>query len=288
MMKLAQRGEELDLDSLWVADIPTVRSKGASLDPLTTLAAVAAVTRKVMLATGILLLPQRNYYELARELVNIDHISQGRLTVGVGVGHSEDEAKILGVDWRGRGALSEEMILAMRTLWSRDPSSYSGKYINFNNIIFLPKPIRGRIPIWMGAEKETALRRLAKLGDGWIAAGYSATTPRIREKLAYIHRFAKEYGRDPSSISVSNNVYIRVSDSGRAYEEARHHLELRYGMRVPPDMTEVGIFGDAEYCVRQLRARVESGVRHFNFLFTSDEFEQLELVSKEIIPAFRS
>jgi len=288
MLKLARRAEALGLDSLWVADIPTVRNKGCTLDPLTTLAAIAVITKRVMLATGILLLPQRNYYELARGLVNIDHMSQGRLVVGVGVGHSEDEAKILGVGWDERGTLSEEIIVAMRSLWGREICSYSGKHIKFNDVRFLPKPIRGLIPIWIGAEKGAALQRVARLGDGWIASGYSSTPIRIRERLAYIRRLAKEHGRDPNEISVSNNVYMRVSRSGRAFDEARHHLELRYGTRMPPDIREVGIFGGPQHCVEQLRVRIESGVKHFNFLLTGDEFEQLELLSQEVIPAFRS
>jgi probable F420-dependent oxidoreductase len=288
IIDFAKRAEELGFDSLWSSDILTVRKKGMTLDPLLILAGIATVTRRVKLGTAILLLPQHHPIQLARSLLTLDHLSNGRLMIAIGVGHNRKEAEVLGVPWAERGDRADEIIRAMRQLWSGARTSFNGKHVRFDDVAMLPTPVNGSIPIWIGAEKGEALRRVAALADGWVSAGFTSTLPLIREAIDEISRMAKEYGRSLDDIVVANNIYVRVSTKEKAFEEAKHHLETRYSYGgIPPSLSEGGIFGDVENCIEQFRARIDAGVTHFDLSLTGDDFAQVEIIAKEILPKIR-
>src|SRR6186713_2009154 len=137
-------------------------------DPLVWLAYVAAVTTKVRLATGILILPQRNPLVLAKEVATLDHLSGGRVELGIGVGWLREEFEALGVPWEARGKRTDEYIEVLRALWSADHASYSGRFAEFSNVSSNPKPAQGLVPIVIGGHSRAAAERAGRLGDGFF------------------------------------------------------------------------------------------------------------------------
>ncbi|MEY3362285.1 MAG: hypothetical protein RL531_2004, partial [Actinomycetota bacterium] len=137
-------------------------------DPLIWLAFVAAATTTIRLATGIVILPQRNPVVFAKEVATLDVMSGGRVELGVGVGWLAEEFDAIGVPFRERGARTDDHIEAMRALWTQDRASYSGRFTRFNDCIQRPQPAQGSVPIHIGGHSEAAARRAGRLGDGFF------------------------------------------------------------------------------------------------------------------------
>lgn len=181
----AQRAEELGFDSLWTGEhtvYPDPRDELSNADPdypilhpSTSLAYIAGVTERVLLGTGVLLVPQRNPVVLAKELASLDVVSNGRLVLGIGVGYMPKEFAALGVDFTNRGARADEYIAAMRSLWNDPKPSFAGRFVNFSNINAQPRPVQpGGPPIVIGGTSKAAFRRLADYGKGWYGVALSA------------------------------------------------------------------------------------------------------------------
>jgi probable F420-dependent oxidoreductase len=159
------------------------------LEPLTTLALVAGVTERVLLGTSILVLPHRNPVLAAKMAATLDHLSSGRVVLGVGVGWMREEIELLGGNYDRRGAWSDEAIAVMRACWRDTRTAHRGEFFSFDDIGVFPKPTRGDIPILIGGHTPRALRRVVQLGDGWHAAFISpsalkADIARLREECA--------------------------------------------------------------------------------------------------------
>ena len=135
--------------------IPGVREDTSLPDPQIWLAYVAARTTKIKLATGILILPQHNPVICAKQVATLDHMSGGRVILGIGVGWLKEEFDALGVPFEERGARTDDYIRALRTLWSQDVATYQGKYVSFHDVYMRPKPVRREVPIIIGGELET-------------------------------------------------------------------------------------------------------------------------------------
>ena len=137
-------------------------------DPLIWLAYVAAAAPSVRLGTCILILPQRNPVVLAKELATLDHLSGGRVELGIGVGWLREEFEALGVPWERRGARTDESIGALRALWSGPHAEYHGEFVDFAPATCSPRPLHGSIPITVGGDTPAAIRRAARLADGYF------------------------------------------------------------------------------------------------------------------------
>lgn len=175
IQRVALAAEEMGYDSVWTTDhvvVPRadIEPYGTIFESLITLAMVAALTRRVKLGTSVLVVPQRNSILAAKQIATIDVASGGRMMVGVGVGWNETEYKNLGMNFHNRGKRLDEDIVLMRALWSSETTTFAGKYTQLADAMSSPNPSR-EIPIWIGGNTEPALRRAAKLGDGWHATG---------------------------------------------------------------------------------------------------------------------
>ncbi|HYC55753.1 MAG TPA: TIGR03619 family F420-dependent LLM class oxidoreductase [Candidatus Binatia bacterium] len=138
-------------------------------DPFIALAYAAALTTKIKLATGVLILPQRHPAYVAKEAASIDLLSSGRMILGIGVGWLEEEFNSLGIPFEDRAARTRESVDAMRSLWSPGPSSFSGKYFSWKNVESNPKPVQsGGIPIVLGGHTDLAAKRAARYGNGFF------------------------------------------------------------------------------------------------------------------------
>ena len=170
-------------------------------DPLIWLSYVAAVTTTLRLATGILILPQRNPLVLAKEVATLDHLSGGRVVLGIGVGWLREEFEAIGVPWEHRGERTDEYVEALRVLWARDHASYTGRFANFANVSSNPKPVRASEPIVIGGNSRAAYERAGRLGDGFFPG--RGTPEQLVEMLDIVRQTAAGAGRDPGLIEVT-------------------------------------------------------------------------------------
>jgi probable F420-dependent oxidoreductase len=162
-------------------------------DPWTAIAAMAAVTTRLSFLTNIYILPVRNPVLVAKQIGTVATIAGGRVALGVGVGWMKEEFELLGVDYHTRGARMNEGIEILRTLWKGGMVEFHGKHYNFDRLEMSPVP-PGPVPILVGGLSEPALRRAARLGDGWIAVQH--TTAELRELIGKVNALRKEYGTD--------------------------------------------------------------------------------------------
>ena len=174
-------------------------------DPLIWLAYVAAAVPTLRLGTCILIVPQRNPLVLAKELATLDHLTGGRIELGLGVGWLEEEFRALGIPWERRGARNDEYVAAMQALWAGPDAEFHGEYVDFEPATCSPRPVNGRIPILVGGDTPAAVRRAARLADGY----FPGTT-------------------DPERLSgLIQEVASEAAKQGRAPEEIRNPCHLR-------------------------------------------------------------
>ena len=167
-------------------------------DPLIWLTWAAAHTTRLRLATGILILPERNPVVLAKELGTLDAMSGGRVDLGIGVGWLREEFDAVGIPWERRGARTDDYVAAMRALWAGDSASHDGEFVSFSGVSSNPKPVNGSVPIVVGGHSDAAARRAGRLGDGfWPAKGD------LDHLLDVMRREAEAHDRDPDAIEVT-------------------------------------------------------------------------------------
>jgi probable F420-dependent oxidoreductase len=202
--RLARLAEELGYRSWWAGDhivLPSPRTPDSPmeatdpiLDPLMHLAHVAALTERIELATGIVILPQRNPLVLAKQVASLDVLSGGRAMLGVGAGYLEAEMTAVGVPMAGRGARTDEYLDAMTALWTRPEPEFHGRYVSFDHVDAHPRPVRPEgVPIVVGGHSPAAFRRAVSRGRGWFGNG--AGVADLERHLAGLRRAAGEVDR---------------------------------------------------------------------------------------------
>lgn len=170
-------------------------------DPLIWLAYVAAAAPTLRLGTCILILPQRNPLVLAKELATLDHLSGGRVELGIGVGWMREEFDALGVPWERRGARTDEYIAALRTVWSGPEVEFHGEFVDFDPLTCTPRPAQDSIPIMVGGDSGAAIRRAARLGDSYYpGTGNLAELTKLVDDLRTATEAA---GRNPDDVKVN-------------------------------------------------------------------------------------
>jgi probable F420-dependent oxidoreductase len=176
------------------------------LEALVTLGYLAAATSRVTLGTEVLVLPQREPTLVAKQVSTLDTLSGGRIRLGVGVGWQDSEYEALGSDFRTRGARMDEAIALLRAYWTEPKVTFAGRHYRATAMGMEPKPPQGRrLPIWIGGASDAALRRVGRLGDGWLASRVT-DAQNGRSAIATIRRHAEEAGRDPAAIGLSSMV----------------------------------------------------------------------------------
>ena len=187
-------------------------------EQITTQAYLAGVTERIRLVTSVMIIPYRNPILTAKMLSTLDMLSKGRLILGAGVGWMEEEFELLNTEpFAERGAVTNEYLRAFIELWTKDDPKFEGKYVNFSDITFLPKPVQKPYPpIWIGGQSKPAIRRAAQIGDCWHPVGAIPAAPlepeELAENLVLLHQYAEKAGRDPAIIQVS--VKAPLYDAG--------------------------------------------------------------------------
>lgn len=187
-------------------------------DPLVWLATLAPVTSTIRLATGILILPQRNPVVLAKEVATLDHLSGGRALLGIGVGWLREEFDALGVPFEDRAARTDDAVGALRALWGQDRASYDGVFTRFRDCVSRPGPPGGAVPVHVGGHSEAAARRAGRLGDGFFPA--KGDHQRLRHLFDLARRSAEEAGRDPDALELTSGGNGAVGPGALAEVEA--------------------------------------------------------------------
>lgn len=307
LVDLGEQVEKWGYDTIFVGDNYFSKPR---LESTTTLAAVAARTKRVKLATSALITPLRNTLWLALGWATIDLISNGRtiLVACVGGGSAEAggpeftrEYDVAGVPYGKRGRLMEEQIELLRKLWTEPRTTFKGEFHNLENIAFGPKPAQPNSPpIWIANNPQIfpldtdvvqrMLRRVGRMAYGWQTC--LATPDEYRTLLGRIREYAKEAGRNPEEIVPSYQVLLNVNrDRQAARREALEFINKYYVTTyksVEESMWERDPFGTPDECIKKLRGLIEAGCRSFSFRFASPhQFEQVERFTKEVLPALK-
>jgi probable F420-dependent oxidoreductase len=283
-VELVDRG---GYDSLWVGD--HISFAVPILDPLLQLAQAAVVSRRLTLGTSVYLLPLRHPAPVAKQVATLDHLTEGRLIFGVGVGGEfPKEYEVCGVPRNERGARLTEGIGLLRRFWSGEKVSHDGRfYGNFTDVPMRP-PARqsGGPPIWCAGRSEGALRRTGRLADGWLS--YVVTPEMYRAALEKIDAAAREVGRNVPRFGTGHLLFTRIDDSyEKALDAATETLSVRYAMDFRKAAQRYCALGRPDQVVERIREFHAAGVRHV-ILDLLGPYEQrrnqIEMFAAEAMP----
>jgi probable F420-dependent oxidoreductase len=277
---VAELAEELGYDSLWAGEHLSFHNP--ILDLGVALGAFAAVTERILLGAGVVLLPLRHPALVAKQAASLDWLSGGRLLLGVGVGgEGAKDFEAAGVPVAERGARADEGIRALRALFRDASASFAGRFYRFEGVSIEPPPARvGGPPILVGGRSDAAQRRAGLLGDGWLP--YMVSPRRFAAGVETVHQHARAAGRDPDELSHAVVAFARVEDEGeRAREAAILHLSQRYGMRFERHHVEqLCVVGSPDECAARLRAYADAGVQHISLNPATEDGDLLEQVRR--------
>ena len=226
LVRRARLAEQAGFESLWVGDhiaLPAeLDGQQPRLEVVVAVSHLAAVTTRIRLGFGVLVLPQRQPVLLAKQLSSIDVLSKGRLTVGIGVGYVEPELHALGASLADRGARTDEYLAAMRTLWTEPAPSFDGRFVSFAGVFQRPRPVqRPHPPIVVGGHSPAAHRRAVMTGNGWY--GVYLDVEQTAEALAGLRKVAADCDR-PAHLG---ELEITITPPGPVdLETARRYADL--------------------------------------------------------------
>lgn len=285
-LEVAECAEAYGYDSVWAGDhiifhIPR-------FEIFTTLAAVAARTKRVQFGPAVLLLCLRNPVHVAQSVVSLDHMSGGRFVLGIGVGGEHPkEFMASGVPVNQRGPRTNEALAVLHRLWTEPSVAFSGKYYRFDEIAMNPPPLqKPHPPIWIGGRSEAALRRTAQYGQAWAPA--FVTPERYREGTQRLAELCRERGRDPQEVQRALYFFANVADTNeQAWSEAGEFLSKNYNIPAKP-FARLAVHGSPEECIAWTRQYLDAGAEHVVIRFASfHPLQQLERWTKEVMPAFK-
>lgn len=265
LIPFVQQAEALGYESVWTAEhviIPNTydsvypynpsgklpfKPDDPIIDLLVALTFIAAATTNLRLGTGINILPQTNPLYLAKWCSSIDHLSKGRLMLGVGIGWLREEFEAIGVPFERRGKRADEYMEALKAVWSGDEVDFQGEFVNWQGFMMRPRPAQpGGLPLVVGGVTPPAIRRTVTYGDGWYVIGKDFNE--IRARMQAFNDECARQGRDPSELEITAywNFYREGPESLNAYEELGIHRLLInvHAMRQRDAMTGLQYFAD--------------------------------------------
>ena len=277
--------ERSDVDSIWLSD--RLSSPAPVPEVMTTLAAIAARTTRLKFGPSVVVLPYRTPVVAAKEMATVDWLSQGRLFPAVGVGvELPREFDASGVPFAERGRRTDEAIRVMRLLWTQDEVTFQGDFYKLDRVSIFPKPWQTPPPIWIGGKSEAAMRRTARLGDGWIPS--FITPDEMRAGVQKVHDLAGAAGRQVPEDHFGTLINYAIADS----EATALALAQPYVPRGRVDeatMRQCTAFGPAGRLIEKVEEYVKAGASKFILrpLCPPDRMlEQLALVGEQVCPEF--
>ena len=273
LVEISLACEEAGFDSVWATDHVVMPAElrepyGELLEPLTTLAYIAARTEKLRLGTSCVVLPQRNPVLVAKQAATLDAFSKGRVILGFGAGWAEKEFRYLNADFAKRGKVMDESIRLMKALWKEDAVDFEGEFFQVRGAVFLPKPLKRDIPVWIGGNGPTAVRRTAKVGDGWHPVG---------PDVEAFRRGAEEIGKSGREVVLSVRMTTDVRKKREQYVGANREKR-------------VAVSGSAGEIRKEIDAYAEAGLQYYcasiNHPAASDIVADVRKFASEVIRSY--
>ena len=279
--EVARAAEALGFASVWANDAvihppgPEFQHAEGVIEPFVTLASLIHLVPRLHLGVSVLVLPQRNAIIVAKQAATLDLLSQGRFILGVGIGHREEEFAFLGADFEHRGAITDESIALLRTLWREPRVHFQGPTYSLTDAVIEPKPLRGDLPIWVGGRSAAAARRAAQLGEAWLPNGIELDA--FRAGVATIQAHAPR-GRCPL---IAGWFGIRVDEAGKQTPVDDWFLAR---------LVSRGIAGTPETIVERLEAYRQAGLEYVVCAFAGERVDtmvhQMQLFAEQVMPQF--
>lgn len=281
--------EQMGYDSLWVSE--HILFYGPILEAVPQLGALAALTQKATLGTAIFLLPLRHPTIVAKSFSTLDVISNGRMVLGIGVGGEfPREFEATGVPVNERGPRSNEAIRVMKRLWTEDDVTHEGRFFSFSGATMAPKPVQpGGPPIVVAGRSEAAMRRAARLGDGYMP--YLFTPDRYKAAAASIAQQREAAGKSLDGFQWVLYQFTALADThDEAHRRAVVRLSRQYNQDFEPLVDRYCVLGTAEQCAERLTQFVQAGARHIILVPIGPEGElmrHLEAYQRDVLPLVR-
>lgn len=307
LVRIAQRAEALGYHSVWGNDHMTTQHYVRAefpvpprfWEPLVTYAFLAAHTTRLRFGTGVLVLPmRRDIVVTAKQIVTLDHLSNGRAEIGVGIGAYREEFEALNPAGKvHRGDMVEEGVEALRLLFSQREASFDGKYYKFKDVELFPKPKQPRLPIYFGGNNKAHLQRTAESGDGWIPAALPQDT--LRRMVTELKEMTEAAGRKFSELQIAPQYIVHV---GRDHEQAiarfrqsqmfKHLESLKKSTlkgQASLNLEDINLVGGIDAVVARAAALRDAGVTHFLGLFfavnsVSELLDQMQIFAEDVRP----
>ena len=273
LVAISKTAEEAGYDSVWATDhiiMPTELREpyGQLLEPLVTLASIASATEKLRVGASCIVLAQRNPILLAKQAATLDVFSEGRVILGVGAGWAKQEFRFLNADFEGRGKVLDESIRLMKSLWRDDLINFDGEFFHVKDALFLPKPARGDIPVWIGGNGPSAVRRTIRLGDGWHPVG---------PEVELFRKGAEEIRRSKKDATLSMRMTTDVRKKRKVYVGANNEKR-------------VAVSGSPAEIRKEIDAYSAAGLEYYcasiNHPTAADIMADLKMFSSEVVRSY--
>ena len=282
LQQFLRKTETLGYDSVWVQE--QIISDAPILEPVTLMTYAAALTSKVRIGSSVLLTVIRNPVQLAKSLSTLDHLSQGRITVGVGIGGPHMQESVFGAYTGKRSRRFVEGLQVLKALWTQPSATFKGEHWQFENIAMEPKPLqKPHIPLWFGARTPIGLKRAVRHADGWMGAGSSSSADFVQH-VGLLRQYCDELKRDHTTFPLSKRVYIAIdNDKARAERRLREWFAMRY--KNAEMAVQVSIWGSRAECIDKLGVLVQAGAQHLLLNPVFDEMEHVEELAQDVMPS---
>jgi alkanesulfonate monooxygenase SsuD/methylene tetrahydromethanopterin reductase-like flavin-dependent oxidoreductase (luciferase family) len=287
-----QTAEDLGFAGAWVQD--QVIGDTPLMECVSLMAFAAACTKRLQLGVSVIVFPARNPVQLAKSISTLDHLSAGRVVVGLGLGPpaiAENFYRSFGGRYNERVRRFTEGLAIMKSLWTEDKTFVDGEFWQLSGTAMEPKPIqKPHPPVIFGGQHEQALRRTARLADGYMGAG-PTTTRDFGNHVRVLRKWLAKEGRESSSFPVSKRVYLHVDNDE---QRAKRVLDTFFAERYPwmikanPDfVADICVWGTPERCAAGLQRVVDSGAEMIVLNPICEFVPQMERLAAEVVPAFR-
>ncbi|MBT8423121.1 MAG: LLM class flavin-dependent oxidoreductase, partial [Gammaproteobacteria bacterium] len=287
-----QRAEELGFDSAWTQD--QVIGDVSLLECVSLMAYAAACTQRLRLGVSVIVFPIRNPVQLAKSISSLDHLSNGRVSLGIGLGPpavATNFYRSFGTEYGERVRRFNEGVRIMKALWTEPAVSIDGEFARLDGTAMEPKPLQQpHPPLIFGGQHPDALRRAVRHADEYMSAG-PTTTAEFAEHAGMLREFMRAEGRDPASLPLSKRVYLHVDDdAAKAKRVLDDFFNERYPwmIRANPDfVADICVWGPPEQCAAGLREVIAAGAEMIVLNPIRDFVAQSERLALEVIPLLR-
>lgn len=285
LMAYVRAAERLGFSAVSVND--HLQFRRPWLDGPTALASVLEATGEMTVATTITLAVVRGPVPLAKTLAAIDVLSGGRLVVGVGPGSYRPDYEAMGLSWEERWPRFDEAVRALRALWRPDDEPFDGTFYSTRGVRLEPEPVQaGGPPIWIGSwGSDAGLRRVARLGDGWLASAYNTTPERFADGWARLRELLPIHGKDPATFANALATMMICVEDDRAVADRVLEERVAPALGRPPDeLRDRLLVGPAQECAERLTRYAAAGVQRVFLWPVVSPVEQIELFRERVSP----